>query len=110
MLNMCCGMMISIGGDMTLTAHQVFTREEIKGFVSELMKALGRAHIQNPAADTEAQPLKRDNETEERRASIDRNILRGELAREKRQRVKAVARDPTATNEDLVTALGGIPP
>ena len=89
---------------MALTEHQpLFSKDEFKGFVAELMKALGRAHMKGPAADSNAT----DNKTKERRASIDRAILRGELAREKQQRVKETARDPTKTHEDLVTALGG---
>ena len=68
---------------------------EIKSFVADLMKALGHAaHKKSSVADKTS-----DNRDETE--AIDKAILRGELAREKRQHIKDVPSDPAATNRSF---------
>ena len=85
--------------------HEVFTKAEIASFVADLIKALGHAHKNTPTANSDNRDA--EGKAEAKRAANDKAILRGELAREKRQHIKKVASDPMATNTDLVTALGG---
>ena len=92
--------------------RQVFTKDEVRGFVAELMKGLGKALKESPTAGKESptagkeSPKARDA-AEAKRVANDKAILHGELALEKRQHIKEVASNPMATSTDLVTALGG---
>ena len=93
---------------MTSLAHRVFTKDEIKDFVTDLIKALDHAHKNNPAKETTSiDQHDTEIQTEAERRANDKAILRGELAREKRQHIKTVASDHTTSNKDLITALGG---
>ena len=77
-----------------MTAKRVFTESEFEDLVA---KVLGRKNkAEKPSADVEKELRKQDAA-----------ILRGELAREKRERVRAVARNPEASASDKVAALGG---
>ena len=76
-----------------MAAKRVFTESEVEDLVA---KVLGRKKAEKPSADVE-KPLRKQ----------DAAILRGELAREKRERVRAVARNPEASTSDKIEALGG---
>ena len=86
MLNTSGDLSISADSDMSSTPHSVFTKDEIRGFVSELMQALGLAHTKTPFGGVDTT----DHKSRERRASVDMAILRGVHAREKRQHVKTM--------------------
>ena len=76
-----------------MAAKRVFTESEVEDHVA---KVLGRKKAEKPSADVEKALRKQDAA-----------ILRGELAREKRERVRAVARNPEASTSDKIEALGG---
>ena len=76
-----------------MAARRVFTESEVEDLVA---KVLGRKKAEKAPTDVEKELQKQDAA-----------ILRGELAREKRERVRAVARNPAATASDKVAALGG---
>ena len=107
---------------------QVFTKDEIKGFVTEFTKEFTKA-LATATRDRRSVIAKKSDSTDDDinvihhnpiRPDIDQNsraadeterrdkaILHGELAREKRQKVKKIAQDPEASGEDLIKALGG---
>ena len=77
-----------------MAAKRVFTESEVEDL---LAKVLGRKQkADKPSAEVENALRKQDAA-----------ILRGELAREKRERVRRVARNPEASASDKVAALGG---
>ncbi len=76
-----------------MAARRVYTEDEVEDLVA---KVLDRKKKKPPTEDVEKELWKQNAA-----------ILRGELAREKRERVRAVARNPEATASDKVAALGG---
>ena len=76
-----------------MPARRVYTEGEVEDLVA---KVLGRKKKKHPTEDVEKALRKQDTA-----------ILCGELAQEKRERVRAVAQNPEATASDKVAVLGG---
>ena len=80
-----------------MAARRVFTEDEVEDLISKVLKhKVGDKADKRPSAKDEDLLRKQDAA-----------ILRGELAREKKERVRRVAQDPTATAADKIEALGG---
>ena len=82
-----------------MAAKRVFTESEVEDLVS---KVLARAASNKDNKDT-----KQTADLKDALRKQDAAILKGELTREKKDRIRSVVHNPEATSEDKIEALGG---